>query len=69
MSNWNRALSLDNSKILGIINLSKLPSRQELLAEIIGLVGSSGSLLSQLMGSPGSNIAGTIESIEEKKAA
>ena len=22
MSNWNRALSLDNSKILGIINLS-----------------------------------------------
>tara|TARA_A100001011_G_C14027401_1_gene722091 strand:+ start:275 stop:790 length:516 start_codon:yes stop_codon:yes gene_type:complete len=53
----------------GIINLSKLPSREELVAEIVGLVGSSGSTLSQLIGSPGSNIAGITASIEEKKAA
>ena len=55
--------------LTGIINLSKLPSREELLAEIIGLVGSQGSLLSQLIGSPGSNIAGITAGLEEKKAA
>ena len=42
--------------LAGIINLSKLPFREELLSEIIGLVGSQGSLLSQLIGSPGSHI-------------
>ena len=53
----------------GIIALSKLPSREELLAEIIGLVGSQGSIISQLIVSPGSNIAGITAAIEEKKAA
>ena len=53
----------------GIITLSKLPSREELLAEIIGLVGSQGSIISQLIVSPGSNIAGITAAIEEKKAA
>ena len=53
----------------GIINLSKLPSREDLVAEIVGLIGSSGSTLSQLIGSPGSNIAGITAAIEEKKAA
>ena len=53
----------------GIINLSKLPSREELVAEIVGLIGSSGSTLSQLVGSPGNNIAGITAAIEEKKAA
>ena len=55
--------------LAGIVNLSKLPSREELLAEIIGLVGSQGSILSQLIGSPGSNIAGITTALEEKKAA
>ncbi|MFL2803214.1 MAG: 50S ribosomal protein L10 [Paracoccaceae bacterium] len=53
----------------GIINLSKLPSREELVSEIVGLIGSSGSTLAQLVGSPGSNIAGITAAIEEKKAA
>ena len=47
----------------------RLPSREELVAEIAGLIGSSGSTLSQLVGSPGSNIAGITATIEEKKAA
>jgi len=55
--------------LAGIINLSKLPSKEELVAEIIGLIGSQGSLLSQLIGSPGSNIAGITAALEEKKAA
>ena len=55
--------------LAGIINLSKLPSREELLSEIIGLVRSQGSLLSQLIGSPGSDIAGITSALEEKKAA
>ena len=55
--------------LAGIINLSKLPSRDELVAEIIGLVGSQGSTLSQLIGTPGSNLAGITAAIEEKRAA
>ena len=55
--------------LAGIINLSKLPSRDELVAEIVGLVGSQGSTLSQLVGTPGSNLAGITAAIEEKRAA
>jgi large subunit ribosomal protein L10 len=55
--------------LAGIINLSKLPSREELVAEIIGLVGSQGSSLSQLIGSPGNYLAGIAAALEEKKAA
>tara|TARA_A100001011_G_C14239227_1_gene812477 strand:- start:113 stop:628 length:516 start_codon:yes stop_codon:yes gene_type:complete len=53
----------------GIINLSKLPSREELVAEIVGLIGSPASMISQLVVSPGSNIAGLAAAIEEKNAA
>ena len=52
-----------------IINLSKLPSREELLSEIAGMVGSPGSILSQLVSSPGNNLAGITVSLEEQKAA
>ena len=55
--------------LAGIVNLSKLPSKEELVAEIIGLVGSQGSSLSQLIGSPGNNLAGIAVALEEKKAA
>ena len=55
--------------LAGIVNLSKLPSREELVAEIVGLVGSQGSSLSQLISSPGNNLAGIAGALEEKKAA
>ena len=55
--------------LAGIVSLSKLPSREELVAEIIGLVGSQGSSLSQLICSPGNNLAGIAAALEEKKAA
>ena len=53
----------------GIINLSKLPSREELISEITGMVGSPGSVLSRLVGSPGENIVGVTVALEEQKAA
>ncbi len=52
-----------------IIELSKLPSREELVGEIVGLIGSSGSNLSQLVVSPGNNIAGLALALEKKHAA
>ena len=55
--------------VKGILDLSKLPSREELIIDIIGMVGSQGSIISNLVGSPGSNIAGIVSNIEEKKAA
>ena len=55
--------------LAGIVNLSKLPSREELVAEIVGLVGSQGSSLSQFISSPGNNLAGIAAAIDEKNAA
>ena len=55
--------------LAGIVNLSKLPSREELVAEIVGLVGSQGSSLSQLISSPGNSLAGIAAALEEKNAA
>ena len=55
--------------LAGVVSLSKLPSREELVAEIIGLVGSQGSSLSQLISSPANNLAGIAAALEEKKAA
>ena len=49
--------------------MSKLPSREELLSEIVGMVGSPGSVLSQLVSSPGNNIAGITAALEKQKAA
>ena len=53
--------------VKGILDLSKLPSREELIADIIGIVGSQGSVISNMVGSPGSNIAGIVSNIVEKK--
>jgi large subunit ribosomal protein L10 len=53
----------------GVIDVSKMPSREELLSQITSCVGSPGSFLSQILASPGSNIGGIINAIEEKSAA
>jgi large subunit ribosomal protein L10 len=53
----------------GIIAVSKMPSREELIASIAGCLVYSGNSLSQIIGSPGSNIGSIITAVEEKKAA
>ena len=56
----------------GAEKLSKMPTRAELLSQLIGLVQSPARRLAGLIGSPAQRIAGCIETIaegEEKQAA
>ena len=51
----------------GITNLSKMPSREELIGTIAGCVGAPASELAQYIVSPGNSIAGLVSALEEKK--
>ena len=53
----------------GITNLSKMPSREELIETIAGCIGAPASELAQYILSPGNSIAGLVSALEEKKAA
>ena len=53
----------------GIKTLSKMPSRDELIASIAGCIGAPASDLAQYLVTPGQSIAGIVSVIEEKKAA
>ena len=52
-----------------VIEVSKMPSREEVISSIAGIIGSSGSQIAGVLGSPASSIAGIISAIEDQKAA
>ena len=49
--------------------VSKMPSREELIASIVGCIGAPASNIAGAIGAPASNIAGILSSIEDKAAA
>ena len=53
----------------GIKQLSKMPSREELISTIAGCIGSPASELAQYVVSPGNTLAGIVSVLEEQKAA
>lgn len=53
----------------GVEAVSKLPSREELIASIAGCIGAPASNIAGAIGAPASNIAGILSSIEEQKEA
>ena len=53
----------------GIKELSKMPSREELISTIAGCVGAPAAELAQFIGSPGNSMASIISVIEDNKAA
>ncbi len=53
----------------GVKSVAALPSREELIAQIAGMIGAPASNLAAAIGAPASNIAGILETIEEKAAA
>ena len=53
----------------GVIAVSKMPSREELIASIVGCIGAPASNIAGAIGAPASNIAGILSSIEDKAAA
>ncbi len=53
----------------GVKSVSKLPSREELIASIAGCIGAPGSNIAGAIGAPASNIASILSTIEDKAAA
>ena len=52
----------------GVSAVAKLPSREELIASIVGCIVAPASNIAGAIGAPASNIAGILSTIEEKAA-
>jgi len=52
----------------GVKSLAAMPSREETLSMIAGMLGAPGSNLASAIGAPASNIASILSTIEEKAA-
>ena len=53
----------------GVEAVSKMPSREELIASIAGCIGAPAANLAGAIGAPASNIASILSTIEDKAAA
>ncbi len=53
----------------GVTDVSKMPSREELIATIAGMLGAPASNIAGAIGAPASNIAGILSTLEEREAA
>ncbi len=54
--------------IAGVGRVAKMPSREELLAQIASILGAPASSIAGAVGAPASNIASILSTIEEKAA-
>ncbi|OUS37666.1 50S ribosomal protein L10 [Rhodobacterales bacterium 56_14_T64] len=55
--------------VAGVEAVSKMPSRDELIASIVGCIGAPASNIAGAIGAPASNIASILSTIEEKAEA
>ncbi len=53
----------------GVEAVSKMPSREELVASIAGCIGAPAANIAGAIGAPASNIAGILSTIEDRAAA
>lgn len=53
----------------GVKTVASMPSREELIAQIVSIIGAPASSIAGAIGAPASNIAGILKTIEEKAAA
>ena len=53
----------------GVESVSKMPSREELIASIVGCIGAPASNIAGAIGAPASNIASILSTIEERGEA
>jgi large subunit ribosomal protein L10 len=53
----------------GVTAVSKMPSREELIAQIVSCIGAPAANIAGAIGAPASNIAGILKTIEERAAA
>ena len=52
----------------GVAAVAKMPSREELIASIVGCIAAPGANIAGAIGAPAANIAGILTTIEEKAA-
>ncbi|WP_114286254.1 50S ribosomal protein L10 [Candidatus Halocynthiibacter alkanivorans] len=55
--------------VAGVKAVAAMPSRDELIASIVGCIGAPASNIAGAIGAPASNIAGILSTIEDKAAA
>ncbi|MDP3958639.1 MAG: 50S ribosomal protein L10 [Pseudorhodobacter sp.] len=53
----------------GVKAVAAMPSREELLAQIVSCIGAPGANIAGAIGAPASNIAGILSTLEERLAA
>lgn len=53
----------------GVETVASMPSREELIATIVGIIGAPASNLAAAIGAPASDIAGILTTLEERNAA
>ena len=53
----------------GIVQVSKMPSREEVIGSIVSLLSGPASIVSGALNSPAANIAAIISTLEDEKAA
>jgi large subunit ribosomal protein L10 len=53
----------------GVEAVAGMPSREEMIAQLVGMIGSPASQLASAIGAPASNIAGILKTLEEREAA
>jgi len=54
--------------VAGVKSVAAMPSREELIASIVGCIGAPASNIAGAIGAPASNIASILSTIEEKAA-
>ncbi|ALI55437.1 50S ribosomal protein L10 [Celeribacter marinus] len=62
------AMGGEGLDVAGVVRVSKMPSRDELLAQIASCIGAPASNIAGAIGAPASNIASILSTIEEKAA-
>ncbi|MBN2759385.1 MAG: 50S ribosomal protein L10 [Rhodobacteraceae bacterium] len=53
----------------GVKAVASMPSREELIASVVGCIGAPASNIAGAIGAPASNIAGILSTLEEREAA
>lgn len=53
----------------GVSAVAKMPSREELIAQVVSCIGAPASNIAGAIGAPASNIAGILTTLEEREAA
>lgn len=55
--------------VAGVKAVAAMPSREELIASIVGCIGAPAANIAGAIGAPASNIAGILSTLEEREAA